>query len=134
MRLVRLGVIYDLGHVYEAGMPVAMERPYELKLIGPLGPFGKNAIVVHSESLCTQIGQVGTASVQLAFFGNWTSPIDFSNFGIRYADLFSSQLGVNGFAGIGVPVTPPIPEPASAAVFGLGSLLVVAAIRRRRAN
>ena len=85
-------------------------------------------------SNATQIGQVGHADVSLAFFGNWTAPIDFSNFGIRYADLFSSQLGVNGFAGIGLPVTPPIPEPASAAVFGIGALLVGAAIRRQRAN
>jgi hypothetical protein len=85
-------------------------------------------------SNATQIGAVGQASVQLAFFGNWTSPITLDNFGIRYADLFSSQYGVVGQVGIGVPVTPPIPEPASAAVFGLGALAIAAALRRRRAN
>ena len=83
-------------------------------------------------SNATQIGQVGHASVQLAFYGNWTSPITIDNFGIRYADLFSSSLGINGRAGIGVPVTPPIPEAASAAVFGVGALMVAAALRRKR--
>jgi hypothetical protein len=33
---------------------------------------------------------------------------------------------------MGVPVTPPIPEPASAALFGAGALLVAAALRRKR--
>jgi hypothetical protein len=80
----------------------------------------------------TQIGEVGNASVSLAFFGNWTAPITLDNFGIRYADLFASSLGVNGFGGMGVPVTPPIPEPASAALFGAGALLVAAALRRKR--
>ena len=59
-RLVRSGEIYDLGHDYESSMPVAMQRPYSLELIGPLGPFGSNAIIMHSEMLCTQIGQIGT--------------------------------------------------------------------------
>ncbi len=81
----------------------------------------------------TQIGQTGASSVQLAFYGNWTQPITIDNFGIRYADLFSSSLGVNGMPGMGVgSMTPPIPEPASMAVFGLGALLVGAALRRKR--
>jgi len=85
-------------------------------------------------SNATQIGQVGAASVVLAFRGDITGqPITLDNFGIRYADLFSASLGVNGMPGIGVPVTPPIPEPASAAVFGIGALIVGAALRRMRA-
>jgi hypothetical protein len=83
-------------------------------------------------SNATQIGQVGASSVQLAFYGNWTAPITLDNFGIRYADLFSTSLGVNGLPGMGVPVTPPIPEPASMAVFGLGALVIGAALRRKR--
>ncbi len=83
-------------------------------------------------SNATQIGQVGHTSVQLAFYGNWQQPITIDNFGVRYADLFSSSLGVNGQPGMGVPVTPPIPEPASAAVFGLGALLVAVTLRRKR--
>lgn len=83
-------------------------------------------------SNATQIGQVGFASATLGFLGDWTGKtIEFSNFGIRYADLFSQQYGVNGMPGMGVPVTPPIPEPTSAALFGLGALSMGAALRRR---
>jgi membrane protein implicated in regulation of membrane protease activity len=82
-------------------------------------------------SNATQIGQVGHASVQLAFYGNWTAPITLDNFGVRYADLFSTQYGINGYPGIGVPVTPPIPEPAAGVVFAIGALVLAAALRRR---
>ena len=78
-----------------------------------------------------------TASVWLSFRGNISGvPIDLSNFAIRWADLSSTTLGIPASrgAGIGLPVTPPIPEPASAAVFGIGALLVAAAIRRKRAD
>jgi hypothetical protein len=78
-------------------------------------------------------GQTGTASVQLAFRGNVLGQaIDLSNFAVRWTDLVSSQYGPAALEGYGVPVTPPIPEPASAAVFGLGALIVGAALRRKR--
>lgn len=84
-------------------------------------------------SNATLVGQTGTAAVSLGFSGNWVGQsIDFSNFGIRYSDIFSAQLGIVGQWGIGVPVTPPIPEPGSAAVFGLGLLMLGATARRLR--
>jgi len=83
----------------------------------------------------TQIGQIGVAAVTLGFRGDITGfPITLDNFAVRYVDLFSTSLGVNGFGGIGLPVTPPIPEPASAAAFGIGALIVGAALRRMRKN
>ena len=79
------------------------------------------------------LGQSGTASVTMTFAGS-ISDLDFSNFGIRWQALDSSQLGIAGGSGIGVETsTPPIPEPASMAVFGLGALLVGATLRRRAA-
>jgi hypothetical protein len=79
------------------------------------------------------IGQIGAAAVTLGFSGNLIGQsIDFTNFGIRYSDIFSTQLGINGQWGIGVPVTPPIPEPASAAVFGLGVLMLAVTSHRLR--
>ena len=82
----------------------------------------------------TQTGQTSHAMVQLAFAGNLTNGavITLDNFGIRYSDVISQSLGINGQKGLGVPVTPPIPEPAAAAVFGAGALLVAAALSRRR--
>jgi hypothetical protein len=85
-------------------------------------------------SAATQIGQVTQTSVQLAFYGKVTSPITLDNFGVRYAGLLSKTYGIlKESPGIGIG-TPPIPEPASAAVFGLGALTVAAALRRRRTN
>ena len=79
------------------------------------------------------VGQSGTASVTMTFAGNISS-LDFSNFGIRWQNLNSAQLGISNDSGIGVEVnTPPIPEPTSMAVFGLGSLLVGVTLRRRAA-
>ncbi len=76
----------------------------------------------------------GTATVTMTFAGN-ISNLDFSNFGIRWQALDSASLRIAGGSGIGVertpPVTPPIPEPAAMAVFGLGALMVGAALRKR---
>lgn len=85
-----------------------------------------------------KIGSPGTATVQLAFAGDVTGrAINLSAFAVRWSDLVSGQYGFmlpTTGDGYGVPVTPPIPEPASAAVFGIGALLVAAAIRRKRAK
>lgn len=73
----------------------------------------------------------GTATVTMTFAGN-ISNLDFSNFGIRWQALDSASLGIAGGSGIGTETTtPPIPEPAAMAVFGLGALMVGAALRKR---
>ena len=74
----------------------------------------------------------GTATVTMTFTGN-ISNLDFSNFGIRWQALDSASLGIAGGSGIGTETTttPPIPEPAAMAVFGLGALIVGAALRKR---
>jgi hypothetical protein len=83
--------------------------------------------------------QVGTnvpqyAVVFLAFQGDVTGTgVTLDNFGIRYADLLSSVYGIPSGLGLGVPVSP-IPEPGAAAAFGLGVILVGAALRRRVAS
>jgi hypothetical protein len=82
----------------------------------------------------TQIGQTSTTSVQLAFYGNVTSPITLDNFGIRYSGLISRQYGIWLAPGMGIGVTPPIPEPMAAAVFGIGALAVAAARRWSRSR
>jgi hypothetical protein len=75
------------------------------------------------------VGQSGTATVTMVFSGD-VSSLDFTNFGVRYQALDSTQLGISDGSGIGVS-TPPIPEPASMAVFGLGALIVGGSLRRR---
>ena len=60
LSLATTGKIYELGHVYEQGMPLFGNRSYSMVLPakGPAG--GDNRIVGNDEFLSTQIGQVGT--------------------------------------------------------------------------
>jgi kynurenine formamidase len=61
LSLATTGKTYDLGQVYEAGMPLYGERSYTMVLPanGPMS-FGDNRLVGNEEFLSTQIGQVGT--------------------------------------------------------------------------
>jgi kynurenine formamidase len=62
IQLVKTGTVYELGHVYERGMPVFGNRTYAMFTPGSPtgGPLGDNKIVYHDEFLCAEIGQVGT--------------------------------------------------------------------------
>lgn len=109
VRLVRHGEIYDLGHVYEATMPVAMERPYSMELIGPLGPFGQNSIIMNSEMLCTQIGQVGTQFDGLGHVGTRMKREDGIELDIYYNGFTGDEVvGRTGLKKLGIEKIKPI--------------------------
>jgi kynurenine formamidase len=61
-RLIRRGQVYQLGRVYEHGMPIPGKRHFSLTIPGSPtnGPEGENAIVSNDELLSGEIGQVGT--------------------------------------------------------------------------
>jgi kynurenine formamidase len=61
-RLIRTGKIYQLGRVYEEGMPLPGKRHFNLSIPGSptRGPEGKNRIVSFDEMFSGEIGQVGT--------------------------------------------------------------------------
>jgi kynurenine formamidase len=61
-QLVTTGKVYELGQIYEAGMPLFGQRTFALTIPGAPtgGPFGDNMLVYHDEFLCGEIGQVGT--------------------------------------------------------------------------
>jgi len=73
-------------------------------------------------------GATGTTNVVLNF-SSTANGVTFSNFGVRYQSIVGSALTTSA-VGRGTP-TPPIPEPTSMAVFGLGALIVGTALRRR---
>ena len=60
--LVKTGKTYELGQVYERGMPLFGQRTYSIFIPGSPtgGPSGKNNLVYHDELLVAEIGQVGT--------------------------------------------------------------------------
>jgi kynurenine formamidase len=61
LRLAKTGRVYELGQVYEAGMPLYGDRTYVLTIPAPSGmASGRNRLVSNEELLTTQIGQVGT--------------------------------------------------------------------------
>ncbi len=109
LRLARHGEIYDLGHVYESTMPVAMQRPYSLELIGPLGPFGENSIIMHSELLCTQIGQVGTQFDGLGHVGTRMRREDGTEHDVYYNGFTGGEIvGPAGLKKLGIEKIKPI--------------------------
>jgi kynurenine formamidase len=59
---IRDGRVYQLGKVYEAGMPTFGNRAFTVRIPGnPTGgPFGDNQLVYMDEFLSTEVGQVGT--------------------------------------------------------------------------
>lgn len=61
-RLVKSGDVYQLGRVYEHGMPLPGKRHFSLTIPGlPTGlPTGSNQMVSNDEMFSGEIGQVGT--------------------------------------------------------------------------
>ena len=61
-KLVKNGQVYQLGRLYEQGMPIPGKRHFSLTIPGlPTGlPIGSNQIVSNDELVSGEIGQVGT--------------------------------------------------------------------------
>lgn len=61
-RLIKTGQVYQLGRVYEHGMPLPGKRHFSLTIPGlPTGgPLGTNQMVSNDELFSGEIGQVGT--------------------------------------------------------------------------
>ena len=58
--LITKGAIYQLGRVYESGMPMFGSRHYSLRIPQTFEMPGKNQAVYHDEVVSGEIGQIGT--------------------------------------------------------------------------
>lgn len=67
--LIRQGRIYQLGRVYESGMPLPATRHYSLHIPQAYVTAGTNQGVYHDEVVSAEIGQVGTQFDGLGHFG-----------------------------------------------------------------
>ncbi len=57
--LVKAGKVYEMGHIYERGMPLLGQRSFAMFLV-PGTPSADSGLVFNVEFLSAEIGQVGT--------------------------------------------------------------------------
>jgi kynurenine formamidase len=67
--LIKQGVVYQLGHVYESGMPMFGTRHYSLRIPQAFAMPGRNQAVYHDEIISGELGQIGTQFDGLGHLG-----------------------------------------------------------------
>lgn len=120
--LIREGKTYQLGRLYEHGMPVPGKRHYSLTIPGlPTGgPLGKNQIVHNDELVSGEIGQIGTQFDGLGHVGMRIGQDDVFYNGNKLAEFGDTY----GLKKLGVE--------HAGAFFTRGVLLDVAKVKRQR--
>jgi len=66
---IQKGQLYQLGHVYEAGMPMYGTRHYSIRIPQAFPMPGKNQAVYHDEVISGELGQIGTQFDGLGHLG-----------------------------------------------------------------
>jgi kynurenine formamidase len=106
--LIKEGKIYQLGRVYEQGMPMSGNRSYVLTIPGlpTFNPQGKNQIVSNSEMVTAELGQVGTQFDGLGHVGVHVNGEDRFYNGFKLSDIGDSYgLKKLGIENVGVIFT-----------------------------
>jgi len=67
--LIKAGTLYQLGHVYESGMPMYGTRHFSLRIPYAFPMPGKNQAVYHDEVISGELGQIGTQFDGLGHLG-----------------------------------------------------------------
>ena len=68
-RLITKGTVYQLGRVYEAGMPMFGSRHYSIRIPQAFRMPGTNDPVYHDEIISGELGQIGTQFDGLGHLG-----------------------------------------------------------------
>lgn len=121
-RVITRGQVFQLGRVYEHGMPIPGKRHYSLTIPGlPTGlPSGANAIVHNDELISGEIGQIGTQFDGLGHIGVRVNGEDLFYNGHKLSEFGDTY----GLKKLGVENVGPI--------FTRGVLLDVAAVKGER--
>jgi kynurenine formamidase len=67
--LIAKGTVYQLGRVYEAGMPMFGSRHYSIRIPQAFEMAGKNEGVFHDDLISGELGQIGTQFDGLGHLG-----------------------------------------------------------------
>jgi kynurenine formamidase len=104
-RLIRTGKVYQLGRLYQHGMPLPGNRHFSLTIPGSPtgGPDGQNRIVYHDEMFSGEIGQIGTQLDGLGHIGVRMGGDDYFYNGFRRSE-FGKAYGLEklGIENLGV--------------------------------
>jgi kynurenine formamidase len=104
-KLITRGKTYQLGRVYEPGMPLFGNRHYSLNIVGSPsgGPVGDNHLVWHDEMFSGEIGQIGTQFDGLGHIGTRVGDDDIFYNGFKGSE-FSKPYGLEklGVENVGV--------------------------------
>jgi kynurenine formamidase len=87
LTLVQTGRVYEIGQVYERGMPLSGTRDFALRLVPAIEPTGTNRVLYNDEFLAAEVGQVGTQFDGLGHIGTE----------VRFADGSLNRVFYNGF-------------------------------------
>ncbi len=87
--LIKSGKVYQLGHLYEHGMPLPGKRHFSLTIPGSPTqvPSGKNMGVSHDEMFSGEIGQVGTQMDGLGHVGTRIGNEDYFYNGFKRSEF-----------------------------------------------
>ena len=109
LQLASNGTIYELGQVYEQGMPLFGTRSYSLVLPVRAPAAGENRIVGNEEFLSTQIGQVGTQFDGLGHIGQEVTMEDGSVQHVFYNGFTGAEMdSPGGLQKLGIEHVKPI--------------------------
>ena len=92
LSLVERGEIYEIGQIYENGMPLVGNRTYGLKLIPGGNASGSNRVVGNDEFLAAEVGQVGTQFDGLGHIGRELEMADGSIERVFYNGFTASEM------------------------------------------
>jgi kynurenine formamidase len=102
---IQAGKVYQLGHLYEYGMPLFGKRHFSLTIPGSPtgGPDGQNRMVYHDELFSGEIGQIGTQLDGLGHVGVRMAGDDYFYNGFRRSE-FGKAYGLEklGIENVGV--------------------------------
>jgi kynurenine formamidase len=103
--LIHRGQVYQLGRLYEHGMPLPGKRHFSLTIPGSptYGPLGKNQTVAFDELFSGEIGQIGTQLDGLGHFGARIGNEDYFYNGFKRSE-FAKPYGLEklGVENVGV--------------------------------